>query len=454
MEAAGLQCAQNPDLGGFLIEPSGVRNDGAVARWSRYNIVVPEPNGLLLFNARTGALLRLDAERRRQIEQLEVGADLSEFLLDQGFLVPDGVDELLLVAQTYERARERTDVLSITIELTNSCNFRCLYCYQGHVPIHLDRPVHDRLLRYLTRRMSDVRHLHVNWFGGEPLLRLRMIEELSNGMAVIAQSHGCKVSQYITTNGYLLSSNVARKLKELGISNVQITLDGDEDSHNRLRPHISGRGTYGRVLAGCENVVTVGLDLLLRINLNQWSATGVDHLLADLINRGITPENTIVHATRMVNHGNCPEPVAGTLFSIDEFAAEWIKILRVILARGFNLPSLAPIPYNCPFDLDQAVMVAADGTLLHCSSSSGPIAEIDDNGEEINRTPLYENVKNRRPLDDDLCRSCRYLPLCMGGCSYLQELGYEKCMPERYVLPELISLAANGVTNTITERGC
>lgn len=155
----------------------------------------------------------------------------------------------------------------------------------------------------------------------------------------------------------------------------------------------------------------------------------------------------------MVDHGNCAEPVANAIFGIREFAQEWIKVLEVVLRNGFNLPSLAPISYNCPFDLQQAVMIAADGTLMHCSSSSGRIAEIGDDGEEINRTPLYDVVKNRRPLDDDSCRACRYLPLCMGGCAYLEGLGQEKCIPERYVVPELISLAASQSHNKTREGG-
>lgn len=415
----------------------------ATVHWSRYNVSVRRSDDLLLFNTRTGSLIRLDKTRQRQLEQFEIPAEFRDFLLGQGFLVPRDLDELELIGRGYEAAQESTESLYVTIELTRACNFRCLYCYQGHVAESMDSIVEARLLRYLARRMADVRHLQVNWFGGEPLLRLRRLEKLALPIAAEAKRQGCALSQGITTNGYLLTHDAARKLKDLGVSSVQITLDGSESSHNQLRPHKSGRGTYDRVLAGCEHTVTAGLSLLLRVNLNKWSAGGVDRLLRDLLDRGITPENTLVHVTRMVDHGNCATPVTASIYGVREFAQEWIKILEIVLKHGFNLPSLAPIPYNCPFDLQQAVMIAADGTLLHCSSSSGQIGEISDDGQETNRTPLYDVVKNRRPLDDHSCRECLYLPLCMGGCAYLEGLGQEKCMPERYVVPELITLAAS-----------
>lgn len=254
-----------------------------MARWSQYNVAVPRSGDLLLFNTRTGSLVQLGHERRRQVEQFELPAEFRDFLLGQGFLVPDDLDELELISRRYEAARESSDVLSVTIELTRACNFRCLYCYQGHTAEHMDNRIETRLLRYLTRQMADVRHLEIHWFGGEPLLRLRRLAELAVPIAAAARNQRCTLSQNITTNGYLLSPNVAQQLKDLGVSDVQITLDGGEVSHNQLRPHKSGRGTYERVLAGCEHAVAAGLSLLLRVNLNRWSAVGVDRLLGDLL---------------------------------------------------------------------------------------------------------------------------------------------------------------------------
>lgn len=290
--------------------------------------------------------------------------------------------------------------------------------------------------------MGSVRQLHVNWFGGEPLLRLATMALMSQTMAHEAQTHGCLFTQFLTTNGYLLTRPIATQLASLGISNVQVTLDGEQASHDQLRVLASGKGTYREVLAACEHVVSAGMDLMVRINLNRWNARRIDGLLADLVSRSISPANTVIHTVRAIDHGNCDPAVSSMMFTNAEFASEWIRILETIGEYGFGLPTLASRPYNCAFDLPQTVMIGRDGTIRHCSSSTGCLAELTESGEETGRTVLYGRVKSRTPLADAECRECSYLPMCMGGCSYLQELGKEKCNPERYVLPELVRLTA------------
>jgi len=419
-----------------------------MAKWSQYNtLVVSDGGGALFFNARTGALIRLNCERRRQIgkQSAEIPQDFLDFLLQQGFLVGENVDEIQLIADAHTEALNDRRVFSATIELTEACNFRCVYCYQAHAPEDLEDRAAEKIIHYLSRKMEQVRHLHVNWFGGEPLIRFEMMKSISRRLAEAARIRGCAFSQFVTTNGYFVTPFIARKLAELGIENVQITLDGDEDSHDRLRVLASGRGTYKKVLTGCENVVSAGMELMVRVNVNRWNADRIDHLLSDLVSRGISPANTVIHPVRAIDHGNCSEAMSSMMFTNSEFAEEWVRILRVIAGYGFGLPTLTPRAYNCSFDLRQTVMIGRDGSIRHCSSSDGRLAELTDAGEETNTTPLYEVIKARTPLDDPECRECKFLPMCMGGCSYLQELGREKCNPERYVLPELVRLTARQV---------
>ena len=411
--------------------------------WSYYNtLVVTDNGGALFFNARTGALIRLSKERHAQTRESAIPQDLRDFFLVQGFLVKDGTDELSEIQARHEASRESKEAFSATVELTEACNFRCVYCYQDHAPSHLSDEAAGRIVRYLSRKLEGVRHLHVNWFGGEPLIRLSVMESMARQIGDAARALGRTFSQFITTNGYLLTADVAERLRRMGIENVQITLDGDESSHNRLRVLGSGKGTYQQVLAACRNVVSVGIDLMVRVNVNRWNADRIGALLADLTSRGISPRNTVIHLVRAVDHGNCGDETSSLFFSNSEFAGEWVRSLEVVLQYGFGLPTLEPRAYNCAFDLGQTVMIGRDASIRHCSSSSGRISNLTETGEEADRTTLHDVIKERRPTDDTECKECRYLPMCMGGCSYLQELGQEKCNPERHVLPELLRLTA------------
>lgn len=420
-----------------------------MAKWSQYNVFVEDNVHILLFNTRTSALVRLDPDRQKQIrEPSEIPSDFLSFLLEHGFLVGDNVDELELITNINESARNQKDRFSATIELTKACNFKCLYCYQSHTPEHMEKQVQDRVVSYLTNKIRNVNHLHINWFGGEPLIRLDALKYMSQRLKKEADNCGCTYSQFLTTNGYMITQSVAKELSTIGIENVQITLDGDEESHNRLRAHESGKGTYKRILSACRFVVDNKMELLVRINLNRWNARHIDSLLSDLVSNGISPTNALIHVTRAVNHGNLNESISSAIFSTEEFATEWINILQKFSTYGFNLPTFAPLAYHCPFDLKQIVMIGSDGGIHHCSSSDQHIADITETGYETDCTSLYKIVKERRPWEDLTCKKCLYLPMCMGGCSYLQEIGEEKCIPEKYILPKLILLSA-GQANKI-----
>lgn len=432
-----------------------------MAKWSRYNFFLPNDDGsALLYNARTGATLRLDAARVGQFDGTrELDEDVFAFLLEHDFLVADDCDELALIEAGHEAARADASSLSVTIELTEACNFRCVYCYQAHAKQHLGESVEERILGYLKRRIPDLKRLHVNWFGGEPLIRFARLKALSRAIAAEAERHGCALSQFITTNGYLITAELARELKALGIANVQITLDGNRAVHDRSRPLASGRGTYERVLEACRYVVEQNIELMVRVNLSRINCEAIEGLLADLVARAVTSDKAILHIVRAVDHGNLEDAASSKCFENAEFAERWARLLEIVADYGFGTPTIAPIAYNCPFDLEQAVMIGRDGALRHCSSTDSVIARLGPDGEALETGGAYRRVKGRRPTDDPDCRDCRYLPLCMGGCSYLQEIGQEKCNPERYALPQLVrlyarqSLAANPETKPGTDSG-
>ena len=64
--------------------------------------------------------------------------------------------------------------------------------------------------------------------GGEPLLRKDLIEVLE-----YATKKGIRTG--FATNGFFLDEKVARKIKDAGISSIQVSLDGTEEIHNKIR---------------------------------------------------------------------------------------------------------------------------------------------------------------------------------------------------------------------------
>lgn len=51
----------------------------------------------------------------------------------------------------------------------------------------------------------------------------------------------------MVTSGLLLTSEMARRVKDMGVKYLQITLDGDKDAHDRRRPRSDGGGTFNTI---------------------------------------------------------------------------------------------------------------------------------------------------------------------------------------------------------------
>src|SRR5215216_6583031 len=58
----------------------------------------------------------------------------------------------------------------------------------------------------------------------------------------------------VITNGLLLTPEVVDRLEPFGLNGFKITLDGDRDTHNRMRPLRGGQGTFDKIIGNLRRV--------------------------------------------------------------------------------------------------------------------------------------------------------------------------------------------------------
>ena len=134
-------------------------------------------------------------------------------------------------------------LLNLIILPTEDCNFRCSYCYEKHIKGIMSKNIINRIKLFLSQTLPRLEYLQIEWFGGEPLLAIHVIKDISKH--IITQNiNNTKISQSITTNGYLLSKSMFKDLLSNGINDYQITLDGPPDIHNETRLDHNGKGTF------------------------------------------------------------------------------------------------------------------------------------------------------------------------------------------------------------------
>jgi len=185
-------------------------------------------------------------------EQRDALATLSE----HGFVVNDRQGERRKVEEYFRNIRESREQLRVTVLTTLQCNFACDYCFQGDHGDHnkfaakMTLETAARVAEWAESRLDAIRpeSFVLTLFGGEPLLNLPVAYYLTERLWQATQERGVRMLVNVITNGLLLTPEVVDRLAPYGLNGVKITLDGDHDTHNRMRPLRGGQGTFDKII--------------------------------------------------------------------------------------------------------------------------------------------------------------------------------------------------------------
>jgi uncharacterized protein len=129
-------------------------------------------------------------------------------------------------------------------------------------------PVVAGIKSLIDRRGAELDELELGWFGGEPLLALDVITEISKHALDAGKTAGFVFRSGMTTNGYFLDQERLSQCLEHKIDFFQISLDGNPNDHNASRKLASGGGTFDRIwsnLIAMKSTDAV-FDVLLRLH--------------------------------------------------------------------------------------------------------------------------------------------------------------------------------------------
>ncbi|XVV09896.1 radical SAM protein [Actinoplanes sp. CA-131856] len=394
-------------------------------RESRYNIWV----GSSVYNGVSGRIVDVPSAQREPIARFldgddgaPVDPDLLHTLAAAQMIVRDGLDELALLRDRYARSRHDDRAFRLTIVTSLGCNFDCPYCFEAKHPSLLDEDVQQRLLQLVDKRLSAVRTLSVLWYGGEPLVGLPALLSLSDQLLARAAAAGAAYHAQIITNGYLLTAEVARQLRDRAVTSCQITLDGPPEVHDRRRPLAGGRGTFAPILA---NIVTAAdiLDVAVRVNLDEDNLADYPRLLRLLAAAGLAGRISVHPGHVLPAAVNPLAPSAGYTagcLTRTAFAEAEQSFTALATSLGFRTPAPArPLGAPCTAVRANELIVGSRGELYKCTETVGDPREVIGNlrdwpreNDRLSKWLTYD------PFSDPDCRSCIALPVCMGGCAY------------------------------------
>jgi uncharacterized protein len=273
-----------------------------MSKISRYNHFQIWQNGYrIAFNAFTGSLALMTDENYMAYLGLAAkmadggnGASLSspeQELLKQlefgHFMYPDQSDEYQTLKFVHGSARYDRSQLGLTVAPTLACNMACPYCYEGNKSGKMTPEIVDSIVGFVDKRAQTLEKVDINWYGGEPLLAMDVIETLSHRLIDLGKEKQYNYTSSIVSNGYLLNKEIVDRLVALKVSVCQVTLDGPARLHNVKRPLKNGKESFQTIVDNIRYACTKML-ISVRINIDKTFDTPViAELLVELKQAGI-----------------------------------------------------------------------------------------------------------------------------------------------------------------------
>lgn len=397
---------------------------------SNFNLLLHHsPDEYLVFNTYTTSFLKINKNTYNQIAHniednffVEDNIDIIEQLNKLGLIILSSIDEKAIIKIQNRKWRENSEIYSVSIVPNIDCNFRCKYCFEDISSQYMTDQVVSSIERYFLKKINsnEIESLRIGWYGGEPLLSKRVIERLSKTFI--------KVKYYksvIFTNGYSFTDNFIHNLRKYGISVVHITIDGPKEIHDSYRVHNNGKSTFDKIFDNISKIVLFNNDEIsinIRTNLNNGNIKHYGNLLnafKKIKSKKISFQFHKIHEVGTgIGTNYCGEP------SEEEYEGVSRSAMEELVKYKFRKPSdFLPKDMNCQNCSAGHVngfAINHDGLVYKCLKDINPannaIGMLNDEGDIIYKTSEYIKWNKYDYSENELCKNCIILPVCMGGC--------------------------------------
>lgn len=320
---------------------------------------------------------------------------------------------------------------------TRTCNLKCRHCYMSSDAKKYQNELTTAEAKQFIDDLADFNVPVLLFSGGEPLIRPDFFE-----LADYAAKKGVRPT--LSTNGTLITPEVARKIKDIGVGYVGISLDGLREVNDKFR---GKAGAFEAAMNGIKNCVAVDQRVGLRFTINHHNIQELENIFdfieEENINRvcfyhlvysgrgnqmmdeDVTAEESrramdiIIRRTRdfeerglkkeILTVDNHCDGVYMYLKALQEGKDELAQqIKKYISMNGGNRSGMAFA------EVDPLGYVHPDQFTQHHTFGNVRERKFGDIWQDITN-PIMAGLKDRKPLLKGRCSKCKFLDNCNGN---------------------------------------
>lgn len=378
-----------------------------------------------------------------------------------GLLSPNCPDEIVMPYDLqYIQEYLDTRRMSLTLAVTEQCNFRCSYCVYGgtyahrrtHSPARMPWEIARRAIDDFLAHSAEAKGRGLRFYGGEPLQNFPLVRQSIE--YVCLERRQTDVQFALTTNGSMLEGEAAEFLARYQVR-LGVSLDGPREMHDRYRRQADGSPSWGRVtetlrmfldkypeyrrngLLRFHAVIAPPADFRVleeffascdlftpHMSLSLGNVSDVDTTVAECF----PMDGRVLEGFEAVHARFVDDMKSGAFDRHHDQPSHWVQkamFERAVLAfykRGYAPPEYPSLPrnlYSLPMCLPgvRRLYVNTDGAYYPCERiQEAPAFSIGSVDEGVSATKVRDLLQTFVDLGKQECRTCWCLPMCTAGC--------------------------------------
>ncbi|MBO5231197.1 MAG: radical SAM protein [Clostridia bacterium] len=376
-------------------------------------------DGVIVYNTVTYELLFFSNEEINLLNNPNLNNPIVKHLIESYFLVPEDFDDKNFATQIIDTRLKIQSIYTpvplnfFVILTTTGCNARCFYCFEQGAKVSnmTEQTAHD-VADFIVRRGE--KKIKLQWFGGEPLCNIKAIDIISKDL----RDQNIDYTAKMVTNGYLLDENVIEKAVDLWkLDTLQITLDGTEEVYNRVKNYVykDVSSPFKRVLDNIENALKAGIQVNIRLNMDEHNADDLFELSKILVEKFNKYNKCYIYVVRLFED-TCSEIKNRKVNDRHKLIESSVKLQSFIdknmpTIKIENLPKAVSNPNTCMACSDNSVMIVPDGHLGKCEHfvDSDFYGSIYSDEIDIAKIQKYKE----RKIVSEKCEDCELRSLCI-----------------------------------------
>lgn len=394
---------------------------------SYYNIYIKNKvNEYIIYNTLNQTLIIVDEERLKKIKDnkfKELDKEEVQILINNGIIVSDECNELNIYIYKRNIAQFNFKKLHILYTITDACNSNCEYCFKKNdKPEKIDSEKRKSIRKFIINQAekNECKEIQIDFFGGEPLVLYKQVIKDMDFFTDWANNNNIKIKYRFYTNGTIMNNELLEyfKANRDNIKDLQITLDGTKEIHDKVRPLKNKESSYDLIMKNLKLLNEENIPVQIRINFNSENYTNVGKCLDDLKENKLENIPVYFYAVQAMSSACSKYELAITdNDTLNVFPKLWKDAIKRKV--NINLKTSPGFVY-CSASCKSTFVINYKAEVYKCAllqtDKKYKIGEISEDGNLKYLSNEYFKWMCKNPVNNKKCIKCKLLPVCGGGC--------------------------------------